>query len=336
MSDTDGKQIEDVANMTAGLSLNAKAREFKPTFNAKAPLFVPRAPAAKPAAAAAPPNPAIAATAAPKPMSISIGGAPAPAKPAAPAAVAPASAPAPAATSAAAVAAPAASAAPAPAAPAAVEPINEINDVVEEFQLDENFKEHLNIIFIGHVDAGKSTMGGRILEATGMVDKRTMEKIEREAKEAGRESWALSWALDTNQEERAKGKTVECGRAYFETARRRYTIIDAPGHKTYVGHMLGGAAQADIGVMVISARKGEFETGFERGGQTNEHAILAKTSGVRCLIVAINKMDDITVEWSKERYDEIVAKLTRFLKTVGYNPRMDLIFLPLSGFTGAG
>ncbi|KAJ1951489.1 translation termination factor GTPase eRF3, partial [Dispira parvispora] len=99
----------------------------------------------------------------------------------------------------------------------------------DETLLDENFKEHFNVVFIGHVDAGKSTMGGNILFLTGMVDKRTMEKYEREAKEANRESWYLSWALDTNAEERAKGKTVECGRAYFETAKRRYTVLDAPG-----------------------------------------------------------------------------------------------------------
>ncbi|KAJ2768025.1 translation termination factor GTPase eRF3, partial [Coemansia nantahalensis] len=227
---------------------------------------------------------------------------------------------------------------PAPKArPAAPSAEDSANAAEEELLLDEHFKEHLNIIFIGHVDAGKSTLGGNILYLTDMVDKRTMEKYEREAKEAGRESWYLSWALDTNQEERDKGKTVECGRAFFETAKRRYTILDAPGHKNFVPSMLGGAAQADVGVLVISARRGEFETGFERGGQTREHAILAKTSGVRRLIVAINKMDDQTVEWDQGRYNDIVAKLTPFLKkTAGYNPKTDVIFLPISGFTGAG
>ncbi|CAG8573411.1 1650_t:CDS:10 [Acaulospora morrowiae] len=196
-------------------------------------------------------------------------------------------------------------------------------------------KEHLNLVFIGHVDAGKSTMGGNILYLTGMVDQRTMEKYEKEAKEQNRESWYLSWALDTNKEERAKGKTVECGRAYFETEKRRYTILDAPGHKNYVPSMIGGAAQADVGILVISARKGEFETGFERGGQTREHAVLAKTSGVNKLIVVINKMDDATVGWSKDRYDECVTKLTPFLKANGYNPATDIDFMPVSGFTGA-
>ncbi|KAJ2383272.1 translation termination factor GTPase eRF3, partial [Coemansia sp. RSA 2611] len=232
MSDNDSKQIDDVTTKASGLTLNSKAKEFKPTFNAKAPSFVPRASPAKPVAAAAPAAPA----AAPKPMSISIGGAPPAAAKAAPTPV-PAPAPVPA-------VAPAPreepkakqESAPAPrpaAAPVALERVNEEIDAEEDLMLDEHFKEHLNVIFIGHVDAGKSTLGGQILHVTGMVDKRTLEKYEREAKEAGRESWYLSWALDTNQEERAKGKTVECGRAYFETTRRRYTILDAPGHKNY-------------------------------------------------------------------------------------------------------
>ncbi|KAF9295660.1 translation termination factor GTPase eRF3 [Linnemannia elongata] len=209
-------------------------------------------------------------------------------------------------------------------------------DAVDQETLTEFFgKEHMNVIFIGHVDAGKSTMGGRILEASGMIDKRTLEKYEKDAKEAGRDSWYLSWALDTNAEERAKGKTVEVGRAYFETDTRRYTILDAPGHKTYVPSMIGGAAQADVAVLVISARKGEFETGFEKGGQTREHAVLAKNGGINKLIVVINKMDDPTVNWSKERYDECVEKLSPFLKSNRYNLKTDVMFMPVSGYTGA-
>ncbi|KAI9307525.1 P-loop containing nucleoside triphosphate hydrolase protein [Cunninghamella echinulata] len=211
----------------------------------------------------------------------------------------------------------------------------DINALDDEIVADLYGKEHLNVVFMGHVDAGKSTMGGNILYLTGMVDKRTMEKYEKEAKEAGRESWYLSWALDTDIKERAKGKTVECGRAFFETDKRRYTILDAPGHKNYVPSMISGASQADVGVMVISARKGEFETGFERGGQTREHTMLAKTSGINKMIVVINKMDDPTVQWDKNRYDEILAKLTPFLKQTGYNTKTDVVFMPVSGFTGA-
>ena len=100
-------------------------------------------------------------------------------------------------------------------------------------------REHLNIVFIGHVDAGKSTLSGSILYIMGMVDKRTIEKYEREAKERNRESWFLAFIMDTSEEERAKGKTVEVGRAHFETTLNRYTILDAPGHKNYVPNMIG-------------------------------------------------------------------------------------------------
>jgi len=197
-------------------------------------------------------------------------------------------------------------------------------------------KEHVNVVFIGHVDAGKSTIGGQIMSLTGMVDKRTLEKYEREAREKSRESWYLSWALDTNQEERDKGKTVEVGRAFFETERKHFTILDAPGHKSFVPNMIGGAAQADLAVLVISARKGEFETGFDRGGQTREHAMLAKTAGVKHLVVLVNKMDDPTVNWDENRYNECRDKILPYLKKLGFNPAKDLTFMPCSGLTGAG
>ena len=208
-------------------------------------------------------------------------------------------------------------------------------DVDEEILEEIYGKEHVNLIFIGHVDAGKSTLGGSILYATGMVDERTMDKYKREAKEAGRETWYLSWALDLTKEERSKGKTVEVGRGFFETERRRYTILDAPGHKTFVPNMIGGASQADVGILVISARKGEYETGFEKGGQTREHAILAKTQGVNKLVVAVNKMDDTTVEWSQDRYKECTEKLMNFLRSVGYT-KNDVQFMPISAQTTVG
>lgn len=204
--------------------------------------------------------------------------------------------------------------------------------VVREYK---DKKETVNVIFCGHVDAGKSTIGGQIMFLTGMVDKRTLEKYEREAKEKNRESWYLSWALDTNQEERDKGKTVEVGRAFFETEKKHFVILDAPGHRGFVPNMIGGASQADIAVLVISARKGEFETGFERGGQTREHAMLVKTAGVKYLIVLINKMDDSTVNWDPERYNEIKDKLVPYLKKCGFQPGKDTHFMPCSGFTGA-
>ncbi|KAH9365774.1 hypothetical protein HPB48_016840 [Haemaphysalis longicornis] len=137
------------------------------------------------------------------------------------------------------------------------------------------------------------------------------------------------------QEERDKGKTVEVGRAYFETDNKHFTLLDAPGHRSFVPNMIGGACQADLAVLVISARKGEFETGFERGGQTREHAMLAKTAGVRHLVVLVNKMDDPTVEWSEERYNECKDKLVPYLKKCGFNPKQELTFMPCSGLTGA-
>jgi len=209
--------------------------------------------------------------------------------------------------------------------------------VIKADKLPENMrkssKEHLNVVFIGHVDAGKSTIGGQIMKVTGMVDARTLEKFEREAKEKNRESWYLSWALDTNLEERDKGKTVECGRAFFETENKHFSILDAPGHKSFVPNMISGASQADIAVLVISARKGEFEAGFDHGGQTREHAMLVKTAGVKKLIVVINKMDEQTVQWSKDRYDDCKKRILKFLKQCGYKSG-ELHVMPVSGQTG--
>ncbi|GFS32361.1 translation elongation factor EF1A/initiation factor IF2gamma family protein [Actinidia rufa] len=183
-----------------------------------------------------------------------------------------------------------------------------------EVEVEDNRKRHLNVVFIGHVDAGKSTTGGQILFLSGQVDERTIQKYEKEAKDKSRESWYMAYIMDTNEEERVKGKTVEVGRAHFETETTRFTILDAP---------------------VISARKGEFETGYERGGQTREHVQLAKTLGVSKLLVVVNKMDDPTVNWSKERYDEIESKMIPFLRSSGYNVKKDVQFLPISGLVGS-
>uniref|UniRef100_A0A453AI90 Tr-type G domain-containing protein n=1 Tax=Aegilops tauschii subsp. strangulata TaxID=200361 RepID=A0A453AI90_AEGTS len=254
-------------------------------------------------------------------------------------------------------------AADAPAAPApSAEGVNDIQSSLQSLELktnaaahedvqmvadeEEEAKRHINLVFIGHVDAGKSTAGGQILFLSGQVDDRTIQKYEKEAKDKSRESWYMAYIMDTNEEERLKvslhygclmisvlklyssftlslacvqGKTVEVGRAHFETENTRFTILDAPGHKSYVPNMISGASQADIGVLVISARKGEFETGYERGGQTREHVLLAKTLGVAKLVVVINKMDEPTVQWSKERYDEIEGKMIPFLRSSGYN-----------------
>ncbi|KAG2492459.1 hypothetical protein HYH03_009400 [Edaphochlamys debaryana] len=243
--------------------------------------------------------------------------------------------------------APAAEPEPAPAAavPESVveEPVAPVDEsaVMKAYQdcLAEEPRDHLNIVFIGHIDAGKSTLAGQILFLTGGVDKRTIEKYEREAKEKNREGWYMAYIMDTNEEERVKGITVEVGRAHFETDKKRYTILDAPGHKNYVPNMIQGACQADVAILVISARKGEFETGFERGGQTREHAQLAKTLGVTRLIVVVNKLDCGSValdgaKWDRARFDQIVNGLTPFLKQCGYNMKKEVTFLPLAALYG--
>ncbi|KNH06227.1 eukaryotic release factor 3 [Perkinsela sp. CCAP 1560/4] len=204
----------------------------------------------------------------------------------------------------------------------------------EKFQRDK--RPHLSIVFCGHVDAGKSTCSGHILFITGNVDERTMEKNKREAIRKHRDGWEFAYVMDVTEDERDRGKTHEMGSAYFETDAKRYTILDAPGHKCFVSSMIGGASQADVAILVISSRRGEFETGFEGNGQTREHALLLRTCGVGHLIVAINKLDDPSVNWSEERYADIRSKLIPFLKTIGYVEGKNCVFMPISGITGAG
>lgn len=191
-----------------------------------------------------------------------------------------------------------------------------------------------SLVFIGHVDVGKSTICGNLMLMSGMIDQRTIENYKQEAKEKNRDSWWLAYVMDISDDEKSKGKTVEVGRASLETPGRRYTIFDAPGHKNYVPDMIMGAAMSDLAALVISARKGEYESGFERDGQTREHAQLARSLGVDRLIVIVNKMDESSVEWSEERYQEIVSGITPFLtESCGFEPD-NLTFIPISGLTG--
>jgi peptide chain release factor subunit 3 len=194
-------------------------------------------------------------------------------------------------------------------------------------------KPHVNVVFIGHVDHGKSTMSGAILLASNMVDKREVQKLQADAEAEGRESWWKAFLMDTNPEERAKGKTQETARSHFETNAKMYTILDAPGHKAFVPSMISGAAQADIAVLVVSARAGEFEDGFIKGGQTKEHTMLVRTMGVSHIVVAINKMDDKTVEWSEKRFNEMVRELSEFLKRAGFK-KEQISIVPLSALSG--
>jgi len=142
----------------------------------------------------------------------------------------------------------------------------EVNIDERDLKEVDTTREPISMVFIGHVDAGKSTISGNLMYLMGVVDARTIEKYKAEAKEKGRDSWWLAYVMDVSDEEKAKGKTVEVGRATFDTPTKKYTIFDAPGHKNYVPNMIMGAALADIGGLVISARKGEFEAGFEKDG----------------------------------------------------------------------
>ena len=192
-------------------------------------------------------------------------------------------------------------------------------------------REPTSMVFIGHVDAGKSTICGNLMYLRGVVDARTIDKYKQEARDKGRDSWWLAYVMDVSDDEKAKGKTVEVGRAQFDTDTKKYTIFDAPGHKNYVPNMIMGAALADVAGLVISARKGEFEAGFEKDGQTREHAQLAKSLGVQKLVVVVNKMDD--AKWQKARFDYIQTELRPFLNATGY-ANEDIIWVPISGLSG--
>jgi elongation factor 1-alpha len=195
-------------------------------------------------------------------------------------------------------------------------------------------KPHLNLIIIGHVDHGKSTMVGHLLFDTGNVDEKMIAKYAEESTKTGRgEAFKFAWVLDTLKEERERGVTIDLRFEKFETDKVFFTIIDAPGHRDFIKNMITGTSQADAAILVVSAKKGEFEVGVGPGGQTREHAYLARTLGVNQLAVAINKMDDQTVEYAEERYKECRKELESLLKVVGYDTSK-LQFIPVSGWLG--
>merc|ERR1712023_290226 len=192
-------------------------------------------------------------------------------------------------------------------------------------------KTHVNIVVIGHVDAGKSTTTGHLIYKCRGIDKRTIEKFEKEAAEMGKGSFKYAWVLDKLKAERERGITIDIALWKFETPKYYVTVIDAPGHRDFIKNMITGTSQADCAILIIAAGTGEFEAGISKDGQTREHALLAYTLGVKQLIVAINKMD--TTKWSEERYQEIIKETSNFIKKVGYNPK-HVPFVPISGFNG--
>ncbi|KAH8862661.1 HBS1-like protein [Schistosoma japonicum] len=190
-------------------------------------------------------------------------------------------------------------------------------------------KQIINLIVMGHVDAGKSTLMGNLLYLLGHVSSKQLAKYQWDAQKLGKASFSYAWILDQTSEERNRGVTMDIAQTSFETKSKRIALMDAPGHKDFVPQVIGGATQADAALLVINATRGEFETGIGAGGQTREHARLARLLGVTHLIVAINKMD--TVDWCQLRYDEIQAKISSFLKSMNFS---SVVYCPVSGLIG--
>ncbi|XP_024970427.1 elongation factor 1-alpha-like isoform X2 [Cynara cardunculus var. scolymus] len=194
-------------------------------------------------------------------------------------------------------------------------------------------KTHVNIVVIGHVDSGKSTTTGHLIYKLGGIDKRVIEKFEKEAAEMNKRSFKYAWVLDKLKAERERGITIDIALWKFETMKYYCTVIDAPGHRDFIKNMITGTSQADCAVLIIDSTTGGFEAGISKDGQTREHALLAFTLGVKQMICCCNKMDSTTPKYSKARYDEIVKEVSSYLKKVGYNPEK-IPFVPISGFEG--
>ena len=179
------------------------------------------------------------------------------------------------------------------------------------------------------MDAGKSTLMGRLLYDLKIVDQRTIDRYRKEAEKMGKSSFALAWVLDQGSEERARGVTIDIATNKFETENTAFTILDAPGHRDFIPNMIAGASQADFAVLVIDASTGSFESGLK--GQTKEHALLVRSMGVQRIIIAVNKLD--TVSWSEERFTEISTQVRAFLTTAGFLEK-NISFVPCSGLLG--
>ena len=188
-------------------------------------------------------------------------------------------------------------------------------------------KTHINLVFIGHVDHGKSTTVGRLMFDAGVVDEITMRKLKEKAAELGKAGFEFAYVMDNLKEERERGVTIDLSHRKFETPKYYFTIIDAPGHKDFIKNMITGASQADAGVLVVAANDSV-------SAQTREHVFLSKTLGVNQMIVAINKMDMPGVDWKQDRFNQVKDDVGKLLASVGY--KLDKIqFIPTASLLGA-
>ncbi|KAI5660213.1 hypothetical protein M9H77_29006 [Catharanthus roseus] len=186
----------------------------------------------------------------------------------------------------------------------------------------------LNLAIVGHVDAGKSTLSGRLLHLFGRISQKDLQKYEKEAKQQGKGSFAYAWALDESAEERERGITMTVAVAYFDSKKYHVVLLDSPGHRDFVPNMISGATQADAAILVIDASIGAFEAGIDAsGGQTREHTQLIRSFGVDQIIVAVNKMD--AVEYSAKRFNIIRQKLGMFLRSCGFKDS-SIFWVPMS------
>lgn len=199
--------------------------------------------------------------------------------------------------------------------------------------LKDKDKTHINIVVIGHVDSGKSTSTGHLIYKCGGIDKRAIEKFEKEAQEMGKGSFKYAWVLDKLKAERERGITIDIALWKFCTKKYFVTIIDAPGHRDFIKNMITGTSQADCAVLIVASSTGEFEAGISKNGQTREHALLAYTLGVKQMIVGINKIDNTEPPYSETRFNEIQKEVAAYVKKVGYNPKA-VAYVPISGWHG--
>ncbi|MCX8206128.1 MAG: GTP-binding protein, partial [Candidatus Micrarchaeota archaeon] len=184
--------------------------------------------------------------------------------------------------------------------------------------------QHMNIVFIGHVDAGKSTTVGRLLFDTGAIPEQEMRKLKEEAERIGKPTFEFAFVMDTQKEERERGVTIDISHKEFKTQKYFYTIIDAPGHRDFVKNMITGASQADAAVLVVSVKDGVQP-------QTKEHAFLAKVLGINQMVVAMNKMD--AVNYDRVKYEDVKAQILTLLKSIGYKTEAIKV-IPVSAYNG--